>query len=233
MAQPQYPISSFTTDDLVRAIAPINAVLESFQSKNNDWTSVESQGHFARLVESHRNEFGPYDRYLKSLVRLYVSRVEAGDNEIEDDSLLSLILHFSMTKDPVVPDPLESCYISFRIPSSADCCSSSLLRLRVFPRHNDVALKLWEAGACLAEYLMQNPQYVAGKECAELGSGIGLSGIVLAGCCQPLSFHMTDYTEAGLRNLQQNIKVNQEWSWEKMDDASRLQERITQVSRPQ
>ena len=83
-----------------------------------------------------------------------------------------------------------------------------MLRLRVFPRHNDVALKLWEAGACLVEYLLRNPHHVAGKNCCELGARVGLTGLVVSACCQPTSYHMTDYTEACLSNLEHNIQIN-------------------------
>lgn len=229
----RYPNSSlsFTTLDFMRAIAPVKVVLESFQRENNDWCGVESQGRFANLVECLRaDKFKPLHSYMKSLVRQYVGQVEACDYEIENDSLLSLILDFSMTKDSIVPDPLESCYISFRVKPSQDG-DDSLLRLRVFPRHNDVALKLWEAGACLAEYLMHNPHHVTGKNCCELGSGIGLTGLVVMSHCQPTSIHMTDYTDACLSNLKHNVQVNGDWLQKCIHEEGRsLDEVITQVS---
>lgn len=186
-------------------MAPIGVVLESFASENNDCYSNEAQRQFAQILESQRNyEYGPSESYLKSLLRLYVSRADASDNQIQDDLLLELILFFSTIKSPSIPDPLESSHVSFGIPSE----QQSHLRLRVFPRHNDVALKLWEAGACLAEYLLENPHYVADKKCCELGAGVGLTGLVAACCCHPTSYHMTDYTEASLSNLEYNIQLN-------------------------
>jgi len=206
-------------------MAPVTVVLESFLRDTDDWSSVESQGRFAQLIESQRNDFGPSESYLKSLVRQYVSQVDASNNPVEDDDLLGLILFYSMTKDSVVPDPLESCHVSFRIPTSQD-----LLRLRVFPRHNDVALKVWEAGACLAEYLLQNPQHVAGKQCCELGAGVGLTGLVVAAFCRPARLHMTDYTEACLSNLRHNIHINNEWLRKCIGDDDEAEGIIMQVS---
>lgn len=203
---------NFSALDYARAIAPVKLVLDSFQRETKEWRSLEAQGQFVEFIKSLRADGGPFKSYLKRLVQQYVARVEAcSEKQIEDDSLVVLILELNMAKDVAIPDPLESCYVSFRIPSDNDSTNDLPLRLRVFPRHNDVALKLWEAGACLAEYLLENPQYVAGKDCCELGSGIGLTGLVVAGCCQAKSVYMTDYTEACLTNLKHNIRVNSEW----------------------
>jgi predicted nicotinamide N-methyase len=93
-----------------------------------------------------------------------------------------------------------------------------------------VALKVWEAGACLAEYLIQNPHYMKGKKGFELGAGVGLTGLVAMACCEPLSIHMTDYTEAGLNNLQHNININSEWIQKRVGSHVRLKEILTLVS---
>jgi hypothetical protein len=209
-SEKEMALQSFATQDLARALAAVHLVVNAFiVEATSEWSSVESQGRFAEIVESLRlNKFGPSETYLKTLVRHYVARVETSPNPLANDKLLSLIFHFSMTKETSPPNPLESCYVSFRIPTRGD---NDLVRFRVFPRHNDVALKVWEAGACLAEFLVRNPDHVAGKHCCELGSGVGLTGVVVAGCCQPTSFFMTDYTEACLVNLEHNIAINQAW----------------------
>ena len=42
----------------------------------------------------------------------------------------------------------------------------------MFPHHNDVGVrKVWEAGAALAEYLIERPELVRGKTVCELGAG--------------------------------------------------------------
>ena len=104
----RYPASLFTTEDLVRAMALVQVVLDSFFTENDDWSNVESQGRFARLIETQQSEeLGSLGSYLKSLVRQYVSRIEASPDELEDEILLGLILHFSMSRDSMPPDPLE------------------------------------------------------------------------------------------------------------------------------
>lgn len=220
---------SFSTEDLARALVAVHVVVNAFIAKSSDnWSNIDSQGRFAQIVESLRtNAFAPSETYLKRLVRHYVSCIETSPNQVvENDKLLSLIFHFSTTKDTIPPDPLESCYVSFRIPGTGN---NDFVRFRVFPRHNDVALKVWEAGACLAEFLLWNAYYVAGKNCCELGSGVGLTGTVVAGCCQPTSYLMTDYTEACLMNMEHNIGINQAWLRERIARSS-SDCMITQVS---
>lgn len=217
--------STFATLSLVRAMAPVKIVLESFQQEHKDLLNVEVQGCFATVIqETLQTEYHPGKSYLKSLVRQYVSQVDASSHDVQDEALLELILYFSMMKDSALPDPLESCHVSFSL------AEEDLLRLQVVPRHNNVALKVWEAGACLAEYLIQNPHYIKGKKGFELGAGVGLTGLVAMACCEPKAIHMTDYTEAGLNNLQHNIDINSEWIQKRVGSHVRLKEILTLVS---
>ena len=53
--------------------------------------------------------------------------------------------------------------------------------VRIYPHHNNVGVqRVWEAGACLAEYLIQHPDTVRGRYVMEFGSGMGLMGLVVA-----------------------------------------------------
>jgi hypothetical protein len=70
------------------------------------------------------------------------------------------------------PDLLQ--YLTFRI-------GSGVLAVRTGPFHNDVGLRMWEAGYFLAEFLVKNPHLVADKSVIELGSGVGLTGLVIQG----------------------------------------------------
>jgi len=94
------------------------------------------------------------------------------------------------------------------------CCNNcnSLVGIRIFPYHNDVGLqKVWEAGSCLAEYLIENSNIVRGKNVFEIGSGVGMTGIILAGLCGLQHIYMTDHTTACLENIEYNIEVNKHW----------------------
>ena len=51
---------------------------------------------------------------------------------------------------------------------------TDILRIRTYPYHNDAGVaKVWEAGACLAEYIMYNPHLICDRNVVELGAGVG------------------------------------------------------------
>jgi len=86
-----------------------------------------------------------------------------------------------------------------------------LLRIKVYPHHNDVGVaKVWEAGACLAEFIFHNAHCIRGRRVIELGAGVGLTGLVAAANFAK-SVHMTDYTNATLENLSYNVSINNKW----------------------
>lgn len=87
------------------------------------------------------------------------------------------------------------------------------------PFHNDVGLRVWEAGCHLSSYLVKNPRDVAGRRVLELGSGCGLTGLVCAGICQPREICLTDYTDETVENLKRNVKENLGWLKENGFDA--------------
>jgi hypothetical protein len=197
---------------------------------------VEGQDHFAAMINSHWHILGPSERYLRRMVRCYVKRVEDQGVVVESDPLLELILRTTLKTDTPIPNADESGYLSFFLPPppgeqapkqenaevpvtislASDEVKSSKeeetpLRIRVYPYHNDVALRFWEAGAGLAEFLLAHSELVAGKRVMELGAGVGCTGLVLAGCSNAASVYMTDYTEVCLENMKHNIEVNTSW----------------------
>ena len=146
------------------------------------------------------------------------------------------MFHFSTSSrysdDAALPDPTHSCVATFRIPLANDDdnaagdeearegrISSDVLRIRTYPpHHNDVRVaRVWEAGACLAEFSMHNPKYARGRNVVELGSGVGLTGLMASGVARSRSVHMTDYTQAYLDNLAHNVNENRSWLVERRD----------------
>ena len=174
------------------------------------------------ILACWNDKCGPSKRYLKALIRIYVSILEEENICVESDTLLSLVLQSSLSKDQV-PQPDEACYLSFRVREDSsnsikgaaqetdNRAERPLLRIRVYPYHNDVALRLWEAGSCLAEYFLEHPVHVADKHVIELGAGVGFTGLVIAGYCKPKSVYLTDYTEECRINLEHNFEINKKW----------------------
>ncbi len=162
--------------------------------------------------------FFPSDKYVQKLVMRYATRLDIAGKELEDDNLASLVCHFSMSRISNIPDPNDCCILTYQVPGSMQEGDSDLvrvkkneelLRIRVYPHHNDVGVaKVWEAGACLAEYILQNP--IRDRRVIELGAGVGLTGLVAA-AVRAKSVHMTDYTESTLDNLSCNVSINSKW----------------------
>ena len=190
---------------------------------------LDEQDRFAEMIDANWNSFSPSKRYLRRLVRSYIRRIEEEGLPVESDSLSELVIRITLESDSLIPSPEESCYQSFLLPQHAVVSKSSKsnvvsfdavdieeerplpLRIRVFPHHNSVALRLWEAGAGLAEFLLTHSELVSGCHVVELGAGVGCTGLVVAGCCNARSVHMTDYSTTCLENLEHNIRINEDW----------------------
>lgn len=204
---------------LLLAMSPIDEVLRDFCSqflvpgdtKSDTSLGLGMQEDFARLVESCWTGFGPSDRYMKRIVMQFVRLAEKNKSEIESDSLANLVARASIINNDGTPNPLEPCYVSFFLEGPEANNSCTPLKIRVFPHHNDVALRLWEAGNCLAEFFIENPNIVSEKSLFELGSGCGATGLAIAASYKPLKIHLTDYTEASLLNMKHNLAVNRDW----------------------
>ena len=218
---------------LVLAMSPIDVVLETFcshfmvreETSTTTAMGIGTQDDFAQMVDSCWTEFGPSERYIKRLIMQFVRLAEKNGTDIESDSLADLVARVSFIKTSCAPHTLESCYVSFFLDHPETNNEHIPLRIRIFPYHNDVALRLWEAGNCLAEFFIQNPSIVSGKALIELGSGCGATGLAIAACCKPATIHLTDYTETCQLNIEHNLVVNEEW----LSHYNFSSERISQV----
>jgi hypothetical protein len=213
----------------ILAMARVEYVVETFRKSfentcPNPRAMIHEQDAFARLiveVESCWSEFGQPERYIKRLVSCFVNDVEKDDKTVESDALMELVFRTSLYKESM-PNCNEFCYLSFDLPTISERSMISkdtprrdspppLLRVRVYPYHNDVALRLWEAGSSLAEFFLKHPDILSGKHVLELGAGVGLTGLVITAFCQPVSVFLTDYTEACRLNLEHNLEINRKW----------------------
>lgn len=194
-------------------MAAIRQVLAAFQAEQApDFRSVQAQDKFAEAIQKQwDSEFAPSKRYLQELVRQYIRLVD--ENAIESESLLELLLRVLQGKKSDAPDPEDPCHVSFWIQSRSTTTTAVVepLRIRIYPYHNDVALRIWEAGAVLAEYLVKNNHLVQNQRVVELGAGTGVTGLVAAGVCRAEHVLCTDFTMACLENLQYNMQLNRLW----------------------
>jgi predicted nicotinamide N-methyase len=162
---------------------------------------------------------------LKRLVMRYVKLLEQNGIAMESNVLSQLVHKVSMGRE-TLPDANESCYLSFPLAPSSSFYSDSrprhntiekdddddwIMRIRVFPFHNNVGLRLWEGGAAMAEFFLEHTSLLMNHHVIELGAGVGLTGLVIAAYCRPSRVYLTDYTDVGRINLQHNLMVNRSW----------------------
>lgn len=69
-------------------------------------------------------------------------------------------------------------------------------------------LHCWQAAGALAEWCLANPSKIKGRSVLELGSGTGLTGLVVAKACAPARVVLTDGNEKVLALLRENVAEN-------------------------
>lgn len=192
------------TRNLVLKMAPAQSVLEMLSLEMKSSSEFEIQEYFASiLIECWSSEFAVSRRYLKHLLRKYISDHIVNEN-FESDALLEILNDTLRCGDDQVSSD-ESCYV-YVMPEH-----EIALRIRIYPTHNDVALRIWEAGAYLAEYLIANCNLVRDRSVLELGAGTGVTGLLLAGLAGAKEVLCSDFTDMCLQNMDHNISINNEW----------------------
>ncbi|XP_063228539.1 protein-lysine N-methyltransferase EEF2KMT isoform X2 [Bacillus rossius redtenbacheri] len=66
----------------------------------------------------------------------------------------------------------------------------------------------WQASQALSEWCLAHPAVLAGRRVLELGSGVGLTGLVACLRCRPASYVFSDAHPAVLRLLRENVARN-------------------------
>ena len=60
---------------------------------------------------------------------------------------------------------------------------------------------------CLAKYLIQHPDADRGWSAMEVGSGVGLTVLVVAVLCRLIYVILTNFIDSYLTNISHNVKV--------------------------
>ena len=110
-------------------------------------------------------------KYVKNLLLAFVKQESLRGNDVFECEGFARIMSKVMSQTYTV-NATEGSYVSYNLPiinggdKLEDKKTQHLkhpLFIRVFPEHNDVGVrKVWEAGACLAEFLIQFPHFVQG-----------------------------------------------------------------------
>ncbi|XP_077412392.1 protein-lysine N-methyltransferase EEF2KMT isoform X2 [Vanacampus margaritifer] len=84
----------------------------------------------------------------------------------------------------------------------------SLLENVALISEGTTGLVTWEAALYLAEWALDHPRTFTGRKVLELGSGAGLTGVVVCRTCGPSSYIFSDCHQSVLQRLGDNLSIN-------------------------
>ncbi|GFT33686.1 protein-lysine N-methyltransferase EEF2KMT [Nephila pilipes] len=178
-----------------------NEILSCFENEALQSLNTEAQ---ERIVEiTIRNplcrKYAPPLSYQKFFLRCLHDSVEKFGSECSDDLMKTYTDILTMQDDGRVS------YHSYKIDGN---CTITLQESSCIVVKNTTGLQTWEAGKYLSEWCIRNPLNFERKTVLELGSGIGLLGIVVLKFCNPLKYIFSDKSPEVLKFLSSNIKIN-------------------------
>ncbi|KAI0073952.1 hypothetical protein K474DRAFT_125683 [Panus rudis PR-1116 ss-1] len=178
---------------------------------------AEAQEFFLKhlLLNKHFEKYPPSKQYDESFWKWAVEKLEklakAEGAEIDEQIYDRYLTLMSLSSPLVIPKgPPDASYLTYvwKTPDGA-WDHATVLESRTTIEEGTTGLKTWPASLILAEYLIQNPELVAGKKVLELGCGAGLLGIITASLQQTAgtngSLYLTDVRPDVLRRCESNV----------------------------
>ncbi|KAF0690378.1 Aste57867_18213 [Aphanomyces stellatus] len=197
--------------NLYRAMNPTEQFMQTLRGCDG-YTTLEFQDLFMTQVVQNTicDDYAPKRSYTFRILKLYVQDVENAGEELSDlllADVLASVCHKNVSLGSADLDELH--HVSYRIPRAGPVVVDDVITCRVAAAHNEVGMKLWEAGFFLAEYALSHPHVFQGKRILELGAGAGFTGLVIAAMPSVAAHVMlTDYAPVVMQNLRYNIEVN-------------------------
>ncbi|XP_072549931.1 protein-lysine N-methyltransferase EEF2KMT [Salminus brasiliensis] len=140
----------------------------------------------------------PSVRYRRLFLLELIKRHERTAAEPLDELYDALAEVVGAEEEPV-------CYKTYLLPSGEPV---SLEENVAFISEGTTGLVTWEAALYLSEWALENPHVFAGRTVLELGSGAGLTGIVVCRACKPTKYVFSDCHESVLQRLRNNVHHN-------------------------
>ncbi|XP_043945721.1 protein-lysine N-methyltransferase EEF2KMT-like [Protopterus annectens] len=143
-------------------------------------------------------KYPPSVKYRKIFLTELIKKHEATAAE-PDDMLYEALAAVLCTEESTL------CYTSYLLPTGE---SVTLCESIAAISEGTTGLVTWEAALCTAEWSIENPHLFSDRTVLELGSGAGLTGIVLCKTCHPRKYIFTDCHPSVLQGLRKNILIN-------------------------
>ncbi|XP_042554339.1 protein-lysine N-methyltransferase EEF2KMT [Dipodomys spectabilis] len=140
----------------------------------------------------------PSKNYTQSFVLELIKKHEAVHTEPSDE-LYEALAEVLTAKEST------RCHRSYVLPSGAVV---TLSESTAIVSHGTTGLVTWDAALYLAEWAIKNPATFAHRTVLELGSGAGLTGLVICKSCRPRAYVFSDCHSRVLRQLRENVGLN-------------------------
>lgn len=143
-------------------------------------------------------------KYFQSLLKLYNRKLERDGMSLDED--LTLLYAELVVYDTSKVLDSDLCNVSYFVSETERVILKE--SPQIISRHGSTGHRTWEAALGLADYLIENTNSLYSTRAVELGSGTGLSGLVLHKLHPEMDLLLTDGDHEVVERLAGNIKMN-------------------------
>ncbi|KAL5730325.1 hypothetical protein ACHQM5_003161 [Ranunculus cassubicifolius] len=169
------------------------------------------------IIEAMSKENKPSNLFIKNFLKKVILEVESSGDAVLDELYEQFAHYITSVKDGILAkENTKVCKtVSFLIPNDwvelPTCLKSTKLEVPLQCSLNmlegDTGCSIWPSSLYLSEFILSYPEIFTAKSCFEVGSGVGLVGIVLA-LVKASQVILTDGDMSTLANLKLNLKLN-------------------------
>jgi predicted nicotinamide N-methyase len=193
------------------AMVPVRSI--TWQNIIEDWATVNEtvQQHLVNSTVLHQHSllYPPSIQYLRAFLKYIIGQLELCGVDIID-SLYEA--YTSILSQAEISDSL-----SFKTYTITSECRIVLQETASIVAHGTTGLRTWQAAQHFGEWILENQAIFENKNVLELGSGLGLAGLVACLVCQVKRFTFSDCHDQVLAVLDANVRRNL-----RVDDVTRL-----------
>ncbi|XP_012277909.1 protein-lysine N-methyltransferase EEF2KMT isoform X2 [Orussus abietinus] len=141
--------------------------------------------------------------YQKAFLKLLINKLERSCEELHDDiyDLYCTLLSYTESES-------QTHYQHYMIPRKGSVVRILLCESTNIISMGTTGLCSWQGASRLAEWCITNDKKLEGKTILELGSGVGLTGLVVINSCLPKHYIFSDCHPAVLDMLCRNVRRN-------------------------
>ncbi|XP_042517326.1 protein-lysine N-methyltransferase EEF2KMT isoform X2 [Macadamia integrifolia] len=155
----------------------------------------------------------PSDLYIKNFLKKVILDVESNCSDVLDGLYEQYAYYLTALKDDSSMNVNKRVCksISFLFPDGPSCPTSKLivpLRCSLDMLQGDTGCSIWPSSLFLSEFILSHLELFSNKSCFEVGSGVGLVGIVLA-YVKAKKVVLSDGDFLSLANMKLNLEMNQ------------------------